>query len=444
MRNVPDFDEVERLLGLSPETKKIKGRPRVEKYNDIPLIDRVQAMTFGDKVAGTQLNDASKRLLHSYRIKLRQAERFVLDDDAVKLVCHLCHEIKRLAAWSFLARIPYPVFWVDFNLHTKVKEFEVMNTLGEGFKFNPDHISPTIGYLFYKDGYSDTRWIAHEFKELGGEPIPGMIAFLFDPEGDVAHPIRGSETWNSPTLRMRPGFPKIPLNIVDTSGSDLMIQTLVDPEFGLCGVVETEKTYSLPMDQEGAVDATDILTAPGWFAARSGAIVDPFWERHYIHDPEMLNRLIALEASEQSGIMRWLVTFLASLNALPRAVRPINTRVGTHMAPGATRPLPYMRHNNLTIDIPRDNRIIWARRHLDQQSTGRRLAWHPVIGHWRVIEYGKARGRMCVHEPVMVESGMGICQNCEMLVRWIEVPNGRGDPELGIVDHTTKIHGRKR
>lgn len=439
-RSVPDFDEVARMLGLEPNARpRQKSIPQRAPSPDLVLMDRVQVMTFGDSLLGSRLNDASKRILQSYRIKLRQAERFVLDDDAVRLTCHLSHERQRLAGWSFLARLPYPVFWIELNLHEKVREFERMGTLSA--PFDSEQVAPTAGYLFYKDGDSDTKWIAHEFKEVYGEAVPGMIAFIFDPEGDASRPIRGSDTWNSPTLRMRPGFPKTPLKIVDKEVGTEFLTTTVDPEFGLCGIFDA-KTYTVPIKDGDVVDATDILTAPSWFESRSGAIVDPFWEQHYSHKPNLINRIISYEVSEQSGIMRWLVTLLASVNALPRAVRPMHTRVGTHMAPGATHPLPFMRHNNLTIEIPRDNRIIWARRRLDHESVGRRLAWHPVIGHWRIIEYGKARGRMCVHEPVMVEEGVGMCENCEMLVRWIEVPNGRGDPQLGIVDHIHKVKGR--
>jgi hypothetical protein len=36
--------------------------------------------------------------------------------------------------------------------------------------------------------------------------------------------------------------------------------------------------------------------------------------------------------------------------------------------------------------------------------------------------------------PTIVEHGLGMCENCEMLIRWIKV-HKRGDPELGMVEH---------
>lgn len=461
------------MLGMAPdrpEPPKSRFGTASAKNKELRLMDRLQASTFAEQMWGVPFSEATRKVLQSYRIKLRQAERFILDDEAVKLVCHLCHEEDRLPSWSFLARIPFPVTWIEFDLHTKVREFDKMNTLMHPFV--ADHVAPTAGYLLYKEADDSPRWIAHEFKEVGGEAVPGFIAFIFDPEGDAKIPIAGSTVWKSPTLSRRPGFPRIPVNIqerpVDDDGRHVlgrsfMTPLTVDPEFVLCGLFQHD-SVDFPvienpenpnqvamvfptMDNPTPEKFATVLKAPDWFAARSGAIVDPFWEQHLghrsSHHSVNINNVVGTEVIEQSGIMRWLVTLFASLNALPRMVKPIHTRTGTHTA-ARLRHLPFMKHRNLTIEIPRDNRIVWARKHLDREAHGARRAWHPVIGHWRIIEYGKAPNVLCRHQPTMVEAGVGICENCELLVRWIEVPNGRGDPAIGVVDHTYKIAGRKR
>ncbi len=415
---------------------------RSARQIDLPLMDRLHTMTFAPKLMGRSLNAASRRILTSYRIKLRQAERFVIDDDAVKLVCRLSHEQERLAGWSFLARLPYQVIWLEFNLHTKVREFEIMETLRR--RFNPEEVSPVIGYLLYKDGHSNSRWIAHEFKELMGEIVPGMIAFLFDPENQGIAAVMGSETWNSPTLSRRPNFPRIPATVraadlddrpaggradwTDTT-KDGDILTEVDPEFVLCGV----------FGQGGGTT----LAAPEWFSSRGAAIVDPFWEHYLSERPvDSVNNLMAMEVMEQAGVLRWLVTLFATINGLPRAVKPINSRPGRRTMGMNT--VPYLQHSNLSITIPRDDRVVWARQHLDREAHGARRAWHRVIGHWRIIERGRAPRQMCRHEPVMVENGVGMCNRCQLMIRWIEVPNGRGDPALGMIEHTYTIHGKRR
>lgn len=66
----------------------------------------------------------------------------------------------------------------------------------------------------------------------------------------------------------------------------------------------------------------------------------------------------------------------------------------------------------------------------------KRRAWHPVRGHWRVVERGKKLPILCRHEPTEVDNGLALCTRCERLIRWIELPHGRGDPRLGIVNRT--------
>jgi hypothetical protein len=441
----PNYSEVERLLGIATERKPRRDVVPAKKKEDFLLMDQVQASTFKDKFFGQEISAKTQSVLKSYRIKLRQAERFVLDDEAVRLICHLSHEQDRLPGWSFLARIPYPVFWVEFSGRTRVDEFLKMQ---KARPVDINDVAKTVGFLFYKETDSDSRWIAHEFIDAGGgEAFPSFVSYIFDPEADPQFPIRGSSTWNMPTLSMRPGFPKQQVNIVDPGGQNTI--AFADPEFALCGMIKTKSgAYPANVHEDGTIevlDSGDMLQAPEWFAARSAVIIDPFWHFHYEKSPNRLNQLAGVQLPEESGMMRWIVTMLASVNALPKAVRPMVTRPGMQRV-GLAHQMPFMRHRNLTIEIPRDNRIMWARRNLDSTSRGlgRRLAWHSVRGHWRVIDSGRTRGRVCRHMPAMVDNGVGICENCEMLIRWIEVPNGRGDPELGIIDHTYKVTTKHR
>ena len=146
---------------------------------DMSLADRVQAMTFSGKLLGRTVPPSAKIVLARYRAQLRQAERYVVDDEVTQLCCRLCHEEDRLPSWSFLARLPHPTMWLQMNLHAKMAEFEKMNTTTHPFVAN--EVSPLIGYLLYHDGNSDTRWIAHNFIEFEGSVIPGLLAYVFDP-----------------------------------------------------------------------------------------------------------------------------------------------------------------------------------------------------------------------------------------------------------------------
>jgi hypothetical protein len=147
------------------------------------------------------------------------------------------------------------------------------------------------------------------------------------------------------------------------------------------------------------------------------------------------------EINECRGAMKFLIALLAGINALPRDIRPIPPRAGTRTS-GMNR-LPFLGNSHLKITLPRDNRIVYARKTLDHMfSSGLRRRQHYVIGHWRVVERGKRVTHLCRHMPAMVENGLGMCENCEMLIRWIP-QHTRGDPELGMVDHDYEVTTKK-
>lgn len=207
------------------------------------------------------------------------------------------------------------------------------------------------------------------------------------------------------------------------------------------------------MFEPASVDGTGLrhAAAPAWFASRAGVIPDPFWKSW--HGPKggkvsaPTYATYVSECREEQGALRWLVTLLAAINGLPRKVRTATVRPGTRTV-GMYR-LPYLGHSRIELEIPADNRMQRARRILDAAARGEaaRRRWHTVRGHWRVVERGKLRpGQLCRHEvvPDLIEGGIGICARCEMLIRWVEVPNGRGSRELGIVDHAYRVTARRQ
>ena len=86
----------------------------------MPLMDAVYGWCFQSTIAGRRLAPEARRIQARYRMLLRGAERFVLDDDAVRLVCELSHERNRLIGWSFLARLPYDTLRIEYDTHVKM------------------------------------------------------------------------------------------------------------------------------------------------------------------------------------------------------------------------------------------------------------------------------------------------------------------------------------
>jgi hypothetical protein len=411
---------------------------------DLAFLDKVHAWTFNKRTdTGNLLSRECQMVQARLRSKLRTAQRFIVDDDAVEIAAGLSREFNRLEAWSFLARLPYDTMWLQFNLHHKI---ECMRKLDDRMlPLDADLVSPVLGYLLFRDDTGPSPvWIAHEFYQADdGKPFIGMLAFVFDPEGDTMWPIRGSKYWRSPTLSLRKGFPRMKITVEwtgavrDDQPATMPITADAAPEIALCGIYEPVKEAEVTMDADGMHATGDFVTAPSWFINRGAVIVDPWWDHYLAHrwqdDTERVNQLILFQINECRGAMKFLITLLGAINGLPRDVKPILTRSGKR--PVGMNMLPYLGHSHLRLTIPRDNRVVWARRTLDHAAgSSETRRQHPVRGHWRIVERGKKVTFLCRHMPTMVEHGLGICENCEMLIRWIP-QHVRGDPEKGMVDH---------
>jgi hypothetical protein len=417
------------------------------KHIDLPLSDLVHAMTFQRKAAGRVLDEATQRVQMVFRQKLRAAQRFIVGDDSVRLVCHLSHEQNRLEAWSFLARLPYDTVWFEFSLHEKVKEFERMGTLRQ--PFDPANVAQRMGLLLWKDTTDERnpRWVAHTFvKTTDGMISPDMLAYVFHPEGDMRFPTRGSDFWHAPTLSLIPGLPRLPVSIFADDGKK--IQTECDPEIVLGGLIGTEGgSYPLYEHNHGWMhlqvpeddNKASMISGPDWFTPRMAAIVNPWWEAHLRHrykdNRERWNKLILHEVQENAGHLRWLITLLASINGIPKTIRPLPARTGKRSL--GMYQVPYFSHNIVDLTIPAEDKVLYARSKLNKAASNVHRAAHPVRGHWRVIERGK-RAYICRHDPVMVEHGLGMCSKCQLMIRWI-TDYHTGTPMVGVTTHEYNV-----
>jgi hypothetical protein len=70
--------------------------------NSGPLADLAHAWTYRDRLKRHKLSKEVLAVQFRYRAKLRQAERFIIDDSSARLTCHLSHEQKRLESWMLL------------------------------------------------------------------------------------------------------------------------------------------------------------------------------------------------------------------------------------------------------------------------------------------------------------------------------------------------------
>ena len=459
-------------VAYAPGTSVVKVLRQLERpaphrpSRRLPLMDEVHSWTFSsklsDKKGNLKIPDAALTVMRRYRMSLRKCDKFVLDDDAVQLTCEMSIKAQAknddlLRGWSYIARLPYDDFWVEFDQHVRCRTFEQLGTLRG--KFDPSTVAQVIGYQFERDtdDPASPRWVMREFTRSSEGVLPGLLAFVFDPEATEAEPVRSSRRWRLPTLSDRPGMPRIPGQIT-VDGSPSSMSHPIAPEDVILGTLERRDDKSdgaeLFLGLDRRVDSHTIF-APRFLRAKFATIVDPFWSAYFsaIDNTEerrqKTSRILAQEVLEQAGTARWVITLLAAINAVPRDVVPMSVTPGRRQV-GANI-LPYFQHRTISIRLPRDNRIVHALQHVERFARERNAprAWHEVRGHWRIIERGRVplRGRgqaWCQHVPEATdESGTGLCGKCGLLIRWV-TKHHRGDPNVGIVDHTYRVTAKKR
>jgi hypothetical protein len=387
--------------------------------------DEVHRSTYDKRFVklGLQTEDVLRR----FRMMLRHAQRFVLDDDAVRIACALSLNRRRLDLWSVLARLPYDAVWIEFDLQTKLKEWERYGTLLSPLDHHAD--ARKCGYLMHRDVGSSTRWIAQEYSSVSPDviPLPASVAkpgdilalpsaFVFDPNGDELNPVTGSTTWKSLTLSAQ-GFPTVPMHITSRHEHIHRYSHEASIEQAFAGDVRVVNE-----------DPLEIVPGP-WTQHKVGIIPSPAWTHM---TKKRLWGNIAADAKERIGVLRWLVTALAMINDVPKTTKLIKGRPGRMVA--RMHSLNYFDHHIVSINVPKGSGVRYAERALNRQAVQAHRKRHSVRGHWRVIEYGKRFPVLCTHEPVEIDGDYALCQRCERLIRWI--PNHhRGDARLGFVKH---------
>jgi hypothetical protein len=391
----------------------------------MPLMDKVHAWTFASKVGHTKVNPAMAEVQRTIRAKLRAAERFAVDDNAVRSVCFLNSELDRLEAWSALARLPHEPLWVEFDNFARLRAFEAMGISGE--PIDPVASAALCGCLFYPDAAGSSRWVCQWFGDNDAArpsgPWPRSFAYVFDPDGDPQTPTRGSNFWDKPTLSLRKGFPRATLKLraLDGDGPPVMKDFDCDPEIVLAGIFY----------------GNNVNAAPDWLSSRMAAIIDPWWEARHaaleVSNPQRWRELFLEAVEGESAEFWWILAMLAVINGLPSNAVAAPTRPGKHAV--SMNQLPYFGFSTISLTVERDDEAI---RLLDKAARrARHLRLHKVRGHWRVVDQRPVT-YLCRHIPAIVEDRHAMCSRCERLLCWIEA-HERGDSTLGVVDHDYEV-----
>ena len=369
---------------------------------DHPYYDDVHFWTY-TPVKNLYLNirnpQTVERQMIQYRQWIRQARRFVIDDEMTKLVSDASTRIDKMPLWIELSRLPFDVCWFEWDNHAKLKAAQ--NRLAGPLDL--DDTSQAHGYLMVRDQAHEARWVAFCFqnvKDKDGQnqiwPLPA--AFVIDPEGIAEAPANG-------VFGMK--------RVSEEFGSR-------DQPGNKSWIAEDREYASL-----GLQDASGKMSIPDWARYRIAAVTEPL-NRQFIRANQLEQARSKIEAGgvtsmskdliedsllEQRGIARFLISLLAAINDIPMLYRGVDARSG-HRTKRANK-VQYLSHSVVSIKAPKTKPLDWFVKKLDAAHGRRRR--HEVRGYWR---------RM-IDRKTKVATGR----------KWIE-PHMRGDASLGFVTRT--------
>lgn len=369
---------------------------------DHPYYDDVHFWTY-TPVKNLYLNvrnpQTVERQMIQYRQWIRQARRFVIDDDMTKLVSDASTRLDKMPLWIELSRLPFDVCWFEWDNHAKLKAAQ-SRLAGP---LDPDDTSQAHGYLMVRDKAHVARWIAFCFQNIKDKqgvnkvwPLP--VSFVIDPEGVASAPALGA-------LGMK--------RVSEEFGS------IYDP--GNKAWIAPQLEYAML----GITDATGTIQVPSWAKDKVAAVCEPM-NRQFIRAAgletaraeikddgvkSISRELIEDSLLEQRGIARFLISLLAAINDVPMLYRDVEARAG-HRTKRANK-VQYLSHSVVSIKAPKTKPLDWFVKKLDAAHGRKRR--HEVRGHWRRMIDRKTK------------AAIGRT--------WIE-PHMRGDASLGFVTRT--------
>jgi len=354
-----------------------------------------------------------------YRRQLQQARRFKIDNDALDLIIELGEDAdwRTILGRIQLARLPFPIMWVEIDLHHKT---DYRNAKGYDLPRYED-TPKNLGWLLEEDPANENKWMATCFTDLSEEAQRNNA-------GDG--------------LRTTPGLIQNHLDISGGYKNDYGPDALGEVKVPQMVTVEDSKAHT---------ETNFIMKAFPWGAFRGGpdnkiksyiidhntwsiepvigyALAMRHWELTQKDDAASADQAVkeAMIAGhrEHSGDLRFLVTLLATLNCLPTIMTPVKPYKASFRDKQGIR--PYLTSSVVTINIPaKRSRLKMAQKMLKTEIAKRRR--HEVRGHWRTAD--KAIDGW---EPFMDERGR---------IRWRKWISAhmRGDGSLGFVNHDYEV-----
>lgn len=347
----------------------------------------------------TNLAKMTARSMDGLRSAIMHAKRIVFDVPMSRFLADLSNapfdtnhdrRIEILESLRHGARLPSPVTWIEL--------------MGQDFRDRLVEIGGT-------EGVSDPFG-----NKLVKEDTPHRWGFLLEQHPIIETAVRVQEWLEFPSIYQRPGF-----------------------ILGVMPYSWVYQTADIPMPWE------DIDFKSGMFAHGITNWISPYFG--VIYDDEETKKKYAVNiinpskddnftthkmVVEATGVIRYLMSFLATFNDIPVNREEVQPLKGGYVARGRYRKL--LPHTVIKLNLPeRTEHRRFARRLI---AAARKRA-HSVRGHWRVLR-GDLESRCAPAMHYWEQGSRAICATCGARRVWV-TEHQRGDASLGTVTHEYSV-----
>lgn len=369
----------------------------MKKVKEFWVYDQAYSWTFD----GNAFPDPAllKPVLLQYREQLKKSQRFVIDNDFLKLMYLTSLNLDKIEKWSNLSRLPYPLVWIEFDIHEKIRlSIETKTITRKGLEsLDLNNVPFRTGVLLRETNEETGAWHMEQFV------------------GMTPNELKSGKVTTMPFLH---SFGFSPENMIIRKDMDSFTKTQINLGLGY----ECNDNRLISKINPGLATFFKVLHD------------NPKVSEDFRKDIQK-NTLNVL--NEEAGILRYVLVILAMLSEAPNVKEPVKPKEGFRYK--GMNKLPYFGHTLVSLKLPKKKPVRYTMRLLDKASdNARKLRAHTVRGHFRQIERGKPLPYPCKHEPVMVENGLGMCKKCERMIRWVP-SHTRGDSSLGWVYHDYRI-----
>lgn len=371
-----------------------------------------------------------------YRQIFHRTRRFKIDDKALRVAVELSLEgPEKMAQRLFMARLPFPEVWIEFDLHEKLR-------IGKELGISPgvDESTPErIGYLLREDPGDPLRWSCITWVSVDGIKEPAhaphrgemlssmaMNAWLVD-TAMRAPPERIGDVNGVPYADLRQNLAVTLMNGDEATTEDA-IRAFAHLGWGYGSALSDKDDPRYqgvdPMRMLGEAKPLSNSINVGW---------EPMSFQIRPIASENMEKTLIQSCIESRGDVRLIASLLSLVNEVPIVETPAEQKGAFTGAGGVIK--KYLTNKIVTINIPAKRPIGQVRKILARKVKSHK-ARHEVRGHWRTIVHKEDHWRKTTMPDGTIERVFIAKGQLERV--WVK-NHERGDAAYGYVKHDYQV-----